>query len=48
MQEDDPDVEDVKRTSKREVALLRALQHPLVVGLVDEFYVREKLYIVME
>lgn len=48
MQDDDPDAEDVKRTSKREVALLRALQHPHVVGLVDEFYVRDRLFIVME
>jgi hypothetical protein len=36
----DPDAEDVKRTSRREVALLRELQHPNVVELVDEFYVR--------
>ncbi|GAX75406.1 hypothetical protein CEUSTIGMA_g2850.t1 [Chlamydomonas eustigma] len=48
IEDDDPDAEDVKRNSRREVALLRALQHPHVVGLVDEFYVRDRLFIVME
>jgi len=46
--EEDPDAEDVKRTSRREVALLRHLQHPNVVRFVDEFLVRERLFIVME
>ncbi len=47
MQADDPDAEDVKRTSRREVALLRHLEHPNVVRFVDEFLVRERLFIVM-
>ncbi len=44
----DPDAEDVKRTSRREVALLRALQHPHVVECIDDFLVRDRLFIVME
>lgn len=46
-QDSDPDAEDVKRTSRREVALLRSLQHPNVVEFVDEFMVRDRLFIVM-
>jgi serine/threonine protein kinase len=38
----------VKRTSRREVSLLRTLQHPNVVGFLDEFLVRDRLFIVME
>lgn len=34
--DNDPDAEDVKRTSLREVAVLEALQHPHVVGFVDK------------
>ena len=47
LQDEDPDAEDVKRTSRREVALLRHLQHPNVVRFVDEFLVHERLFIVM-
>lgn len=38
----------MKRTSKREVALLKTLQHPNVVQFIDEFFVRDRLFIVME
>lgn len=48
MQDDDPDAEDVKRTSRREVSLLRALQHPHIVECLDDFLVRDRLFIVME
>jgi tRNA A-37 threonylcarbamoyl transferase component Bud32 len=48
IEEDDPDADDVRRTSKREVDLLRNLQHPHVVGFIEEFYVKDKLFIVME
>ncbi|GIL72630.1 hypothetical protein Vretimale_4376 [Volvox reticuliferus] len=46
--DNDPDAEDVKRTSLREVAVLEALQHPHVVGFVDKFMVGDRLFIVME
>eukprot|EP00798_Chlamydomonas_sp_ICE-L_P007666 gene7666-822_t len=46
--DDDPDAADVKRTSKRELELLRCLNHPNVVQLVDEFFVKDHLFIVME
>eukprot|EP00798_Chlamydomonas_sp_ICE-L_P013884 gene13884-19810_t len=48
IEDDDPDADDVKRTSKREVQLLHTLRHSNVVELVDEFYVRDHLFIVME
>ncbi|KAG1672523.1 hypothetical protein FOA52_002832 [Chlamydomonas sp. UWO 241] len=48
IEDGDPDEEDVKRTARREVDLLRVLQHAHVVGLVDEFYVRDRVFIVME
>ncbi|MEW5309829.1 MAG: hypothetical protein WDW38_001683 [Sanguina aurantia] len=48
IEDDDPDADDVKRTSRREVALLRDLQHPNVVEFVDEFMVRDRLFITME
>ncbi|KXZ56384.1 hypothetical protein GPECTOR_1g340 [Gonium pectorale] len=46
--DNDPDAEDVKRTSLREVAVLEALQHPHVVRFVDKFMVGDRLFIVME
>ncbi|GLC35942.1 hypothetical protein PLESTB_000521600 [Pleodorina starrii] len=46
--DNDPDAEDVKRTSLREVSVLEALQHPHVVGFVDKFMVGDRLFIVME
>jgi hypothetical protein len=46
--DDDPDAEEVRRTSRREVALLKALTNPNIVGYLNEFYEREKLYVVME
>lgn len=48
LEEGDPDAEEVKRTMKREVALLRRLQHPHVVQLIEHFSVGEKVFIVME
>lgn len=32
-----PDADDVRRTSAREVAILRQFQHPNIVAFVDEF-----------
>ncbi|GFR41400.1 hypothetical protein Agub_g2079 [Astrephomene gubernaculifera] len=46
--DNDPDAEDVKRTSLREVAVLEALSHPHVVSFVDKFMVGDRLFIVME
>jgi cyclin-dependent kinase-like len=46
--DDDPDAEEVRRTSRREVALLKALNHPHIVKYLDEFYDKEKLFVVME
>ena len=45
---DDPDVEEVRRTSAREVSVLRALNHPNVVRHLGDFEWGEKLYVVME
>ena len=45
---DDPDVEEVRRTSAREVSVLRALNHPNVVRHLGDFEWKEKLYVVME
>ena len=36
IEDSDPDAEDVKRTSLREVSVLEALHHPHVVGFVDK------------
>jgi hypothetical protein len=47
-QDGDADAEDVKRTAHREISLLRSLQHPHVVGCLDDFFVRDRLFIVME
>ena len=44
----DPDVEEVRRTSTREVTVLRALSHPNIVAYLGDFYVGEKLYVAME
>ena len=48
IEDDDPDADDVRRTSQREVELLRELQHPHVVGFIEDFYVKDRLFIVME
>ena len=45
---DDPDVEEVKRTSTREVEILRNLKHENIVSHLGDFYVGERLYVVME
>ena len=44
----DPDVEEVRRTSTREVTVLRALSHPNIVAYLGDFYAGEKLYVAME
>ena len=36
---DDPDADEVRRTSKREVQVLKALKHPNIVKYLGEFYV---------
>eukprot|EP00899_Mesostigma_viride_P025298 jgi/Mesvir1/5953/Mv00712-RA.1 len=46
--DDDPDAEDVRKTSLREVMLLKSVQHPNIVQYKDEFYVGNKIFIVME
>jgi len=47
--DDDPDAEEVRRTSRREVALLKMLNHPHIVKYLNEFYDQEnKLFVVME
>lgn len=47
--DDDPDAEEVRRTSRREVALLKVLNHPHIVKYLNEFYDQEnKLFVVME
>lgn len=48
LEDDDPDADDVRRTSKREVELLKELKHRHVVGFIEDFYVRDRLFIVME
>lgn len=45
---DDPDADEVRRTSKREVMVLKALKHPNIVTYMGEFYVGDKLYVMME
>jgi len=45
---DDPDAEEVRRTSKREVMVLKALKHPNIVKYLGEFYIADKLYVMME
>lgn len=46
--DDDPDAEEVRRTSRREVQLLKNLNNKNIVRYLSEFYEREKLYVVME
>lgn len=46
--DDDPDAEEVRRTSRREVGLLKSLTHKNIVKYLNEFYEKEKLYVVME
>jgi len=43
----DPDAMEVRRTAKREVTLMRELQHPNVVVHLDDFFIGQKLFIVM-
>ena len=44
----DPDVEEVRRTSEREVRALRSLDHPNIVKHLGDFYQNDKLYVAME
>ena len=46
--ENDPDVEEVRRTSEREVKALRHLSHPNIVTHLGDFYQGTKLYVAME
>jgi cyclin-dependent kinase-like len=46
--ENDPDVEEVRRTSEREVSALRALTHPNIIKHLGDFYQNDKLYVAME
>ena len=46
--ENDPDVEEVRRTSEREVRALRTLDHPNIVRHLGDFYQNDKLYVAME
>ena len=46
--ENDPDVEEVRRTSEREVRALRSLDHPNIVRHLGDFYQNDKLYVAME
>jgi hypothetical protein len=46
--EKDPDVEEVRRTSEREVRALRSLDHPNIVRHLGDFYQNDKLYVAME
>ncbi|XRA99195.1 cyclin-dependent kinase-like 5 [Pycnococcus provasolii] len=48
VEDSDPDAEDVRRTARREVSLLKRMQHPHIVRFIQEFDEREKLFIVME
>ena len=48
IRENDPDAEEVRRTSAREIATLRDLRHPNVVAHVGDFTEGGKLYVVME
>jgi len=45
---EDADVEDVRRTSKREISLLKALRHTNIVQYEEDFSIGHKLYCVME
>ena len=45
---EDPDAEEVKKSSIREVKLLKFLQHENIVQYLDDFTVGEKIYMVME
>lgn len=44
----DADAEDVRRTARREVRLLRELQHPNVVQYLEDFTIGGRTFIVME
>jgi len=46
--DDDPDAEEVRRTSRREVALLKSLTNKNIVKYLAELYEKEKLFVVME
>jgi len=48
IEDDDPDADDVRRTSQREVQLLKELQHRHVVTFIEDFHVDDRLFIVME
>eukprot|EP00892_Ulva_mutabilis_P001742 jgi/Ulvmu1/11569/UM079_0012.1 len=46
--ESDSDAEDVKRTARREAALLKKLRHKNITALLDTFLIQDKLCICME
>ena len=48
VEDTDPDADDVRRTARREVHLLRQMQHPHIVRFLMEFTEQDKLFIVME
>ena len=45
---EDGDVEDVRRTSEREISLLKTLRHANIVKYEEDFSIGHKLYCVME
>jgi len=45
---DDPDADEVRRTSRREVSVLKSLRNKNVVQYLGEFYIADKLFVVME
>ncbi|QDZ19716.1 dual specificity protein kinase [Chloropicon primus] len=45
---EDPDAEEVRKSSIREVKLLKFLQHENIVQYLDDFTVGEKIFMVME
>ena len=45
---EDPDAEEVRKSSIREVKLLKFLQHENIVQYLDDFIVGEKIFMVME
>lgn len=45
---DEPDVEEVRRTSRREVAVLKSLRNRNVVKYLGGFYIADKMYVLME
>ncbi|KAK9803373.1 hypothetical protein WJX72_000380 [[Myrmecia] bisecta] len=50
IEESDEDVAEVRRTTLREVALLRRLQHPHIIGYIEDFTIDDgrRVFLVME